>query len=495
MSVPVDTFFLDPEAPGTLQARIQQMVAGEILSGRLRPGERLPSTRRLAAHLGVSRITVALAYSELLANDYITARGRSGHFVSANAPRPVRLPPAPRPGQPVDWTRLLPEPGGEGPGLRKPRDWRRYRFAFIYGQPDPALFDHAGWRQCAVRALGQKDFDALTADQHDGDDPLLVEHLARTTLPRRGIRAGPEEILVTLGAQNALWLAAQLLLRPGRRAVIEDPCYPGLRDILRRTGCDVQTVAVDAEGLPPEAITGEVTAIFTTPSHQCPTSATMPRDRRQALLARARALGAVIVEDDYEFEMAYLKAPLPALKSMDADGRVLYAGSFSKSLFPGLRLGYLVGPAPVIAAARALRAAQLRHPPGHVQRTVAYYLSSGCHDAQIQRLGRALAARRAEMERAVRAAGLEIAGAGAHGGSALWMRAPRGIDSARLAARLAPRDVLIEPGAAFFRAGGGTEAAEAARHFRLGYGSIPTERIGEGIARIAEEIAAMRGGA
>ncbi|RMD91567.1 MAG: PLP-dependent aminotransferase family protein [Alphaproteobacteria bacterium] len=490
MAVPVDSFFLDPEAPGTLQARIQQMVAEEILSGRLKPGEKLPSTRRLAAHLGVSRITVTLAYSELLANDYLTARGRSGYYVSETAPRPAMLPPAPPPGQPVDWEATLARRAAGGAGLKKPRDWRRFRFPFIYGQPDPALFDHSGWRQCAIRALGQKDIDALTADQHDTDDPLLVEFIARHILPRRGIRAGEGEILVTLGAQNALWIAAQLLLAPGRRAAIEDPCYPALRDILAQTGCAIAPVAVDAEGLPPETIPEGVAAIFTTPSHQCPTSATMPRARRKALIARARELGAVVVEDDYEFEMAYLKAPLPALKSLDADGRVIYAGSFSKSLFPGLRLGYLVGPAPFIAEARALRATLLRHAPGHTQRTAAYYLSLGHYDAQIQRLGRELAARRVAMEAAVRAAGLELAGAGAHGGSSFWMRAPLGVDAARLAARLAARDVLIEPGAPFFSAT--AERAEAARHFRLGYGSIPRERIGEGIARIAAEIAAMQ---
>ncbi|PRX31919.1 GntR family transcriptional regulator / MocR family aminotransferase [Meinhardsimonia xiamenensis] len=490
MAVPVESFFLDPEAPGTLQARIQQMVAEEILSGRLKPGEKLPSTRRLAAHLGVSRITVTLAYAELLANDYLTARGRSGFYVSQSAPRPAALPPAPAPGQPVDWQRTLARRASGGAGLRKPRDWRRFRFPFIYGQPDPALFDHSGWRQCAIRALGQKDIDTLTADQHDADDPLLVEFIARHILPRRGIRAGPDEILVTLGAQNALWLTAQLLLSPERAAAVEDPSYPALRDILAQTGCRLLPVPVDGDGLPPEAIPEGVAAIFTTPSHQCPTSATMPRARRRAILDRARQLGAVVVEDDYEFEMAYLKAPLPALKSLDADGRVIYAGSFSKALFPGLRLGYLVGPAPFIAEARALRAAVLRHAPGHTQRTAAYYLSLGHYDAQIQRLGRALAARREEMERAIRAAGLEIAGAGAHGGSSFWIRAPEGIDSARLAERLARREVLIEPGAAFFSAG--SPGAEAARHFRLGYGSIPRERIREGIARIAEEIAAMR---
>jgi len=190
------------------------------------------------------------------------------------------------------------------------------------------------------------------------------------------------------------------------------------------------------------------------------------------------------VEDDYEFEMAFLGAPLPALKSLDAEGRVIYVGSLSKALFPGLRLGYLVGPEPFLREARALRATVLRHPPGHVQRTAAHFLSLGHYDAQIQRMGRVFAERRAVMARAIDAAGLTIAGRGAFGGSSFWMRAPEGVDTAPLAAALRAREVLIEPGAPFFA------GAAPPRHFyRLAYSSIDAGRITEGIRRIAEALA------
>ena len=152
----------------------------------------------------------------------------------------------------------------------------------------------------------------------------------------------------------------------------------------------------------------------------------MPIERRQALLERAKELNALIVEDDYEFEMSFLRAPSPALKSLDPDGRVIYVGSFSKSLFPGLRLGYLVGSEPFIREARALRASVLRHPPGHIQRTAAYFLSMGHYDALIRRMSQALHERRSVMEQAIDENGLSIAGRGAFGGSSLWMRAPRG---------------------------------------------------------------------
>jgi GntR family transcriptional regulator/MocR family aminotransferase len=206
----------------------------------------------------------------------------------------------------------------------------------------------------------------------------------------------------------------------------------------------------------------------------------MPLDRRKALLNRARDLEAVIVEDDYEFEMSFLKSPSPALKSLDTEGRVIYVGSFSKSLFPGLRLGYLVGSEAFIREARALRASVLRHPPGHIQRTAAYFLSLGHYDALIRRMSKALFERRSVMEKAILENGLTIAGQGAHGGSSFWMRAPNCVDTEDLARDLKAKGVLIEPGHSFFG------EQNRPRHFyRLAYSSIPASRIPDGIAKIA----------
>lgn len=484
MALPVETFFLQPDAQGTLQAQIQQMVAEGILSGRFRAGEKLPSTRKLAAHLAVSRITVTLAYTELLSNDYLTSRGRSGYYVSDTAPAPPKFR-TPRPTQDaVDWNRAIGQRFSGGDVLRKPLDWARFRYPFIYGQTDPTLFDHTNWRHCAVQALGQRDFTSMTTDYFDQDDPRLVEFILRHTLPRRGIAATPEQILITLGAQNALWLTAQVLLTQRRTAALEDPCYPALRGILAQSRCHVRPVPVDRDGLPPDLVPDDTDVIFTTPSHQCPTTATMPMARRRALLDRASALGALIVEDDYEFEMSFLRAPLPALKSLDREGRVIYVGSFSKSLFPGLRLGYLVGSEPFIREARALRASVLRHPPGHVQRTAAYFLSLGHYDALIRRMSEVLHQRRTVIEQAVNAAGLGLAGLGPFGGSSIWMRAPDTVDTTALACRLEAESVLIEPGAPFFF---GPDAPR--NYYRLAYSSISRARIPEGVSIIARTLA------
>ncbi len=486
MAISVETFFLNPEAQGTLQAQIQQMIAQGILTGRFRKGEKLPSSRKLARHLGVSRITVTLAYTELQASDYLESRDRSGYFVSPNAPEPPHFAAHHPRRDNIDWSRALGRRFTGGATPEKPQDWSRYRFPFIYGQTDPSLFDHANWRHCALRALGQKDFQALTTDYYDHDDPQLIEFIARHTLPRRGILARPGEILVTMGAQNALWLTAQVLLTQRRTAVAEEPCYHALRDILTQSRCHLAPVPVDTNGLPPDRLPEHADVIFTTPSHQSPTNATMPMDRRKALLARAAQMEALIVEDDYEFEMSFLRAPLPALKSLDTDGRVIYVGSFSKSIFPGLRLGYLVGPEPFIREARALRASVLRHPPGHIQRTAAYFLSLGHYDSLIRRMGKVFAERRKVMEGALGEHGLGIAGRGVFGGSSIWMHAPDTVDTERLDMRLREKGVLIEPGRPFFH------AADPPRNFyRLAYSSIPSERIPEGIALLAEELCAL----
>lgn len=485
MRIPPQSFVLPARAAGTLQQRLRQAVTEGIVAGRFRPGDRMPSSRALAEHLGMSRITVTLAYTDLVAQEYLTARGRSGYFVAEDAPVRPDFAPRDEPARPgVDYDRITGRRFSATARPGRPENWRRQPYPFIYGQADPALFDHQNWRLCALRALGKGEFETLTADYYERDDPLLIEYIVKNILPRRGIAARPSEVLLTLGAQNGLWLAAQVLLAPGRHAVMEEPGYPGIRSILTQTAARLSAVAVDADGLPPEALPSGADVVFVTPSHHCPTNATMPMARRLQLLAEASRQGFVIVEDDYEFEMSFLRPVSPSLKSLDAEGRVIYAGSFSKSVFPGLRLGYLVAPEPFVREARALRAQVLRHPPGHVQRTLAHFLSLGHYDALINRMRQAYRRRRQQMEEAIRDHGLTIAGQGGFGGSSFWMRAPEGVDTETLAQRLARDGVVIEPGREFFAPEGAPR-----NYYRLAYSSIAPGKIAPGIALIAAAIA------
>ena len=212
-----------------------------------------------------------------------------------------------------------------------------------------------------------------------------------------------------------------------------------------------------------------------TPSHHAPTAVTMPIGRRARLLSAANEQDFVIVEDDYEFEMSFLTPPSPALKSLDRAGRVIYIGSFSKALFPGLRLGYLVGPKPFIREARQLRSLMLRHPPGHQQRTVAYFLALGHYDGLIRDMRKAFAERRDVMTAALENEGLEISGASSFGGTNLWIKGPDGLDSFTLARDLRDDGVLIEPGAPFFE-----NDRDPIPFFRMAYSSIQADRIEEG---------------
>jgi len=481
MAIGAETFFLDPGFQGSLQSQIQQIVASAILSGRFQPGEKMPSSRKLAAHLGISRITVTLAYNELVADDYLTSASRSGFYVSRTAPiSPMPDQPPHGPRDTVDWDEVIQHKYTGGRLVEKHFTWRQYPYPFIYGQADISLFNHSSWRLCAHQALGKKEFDSLTSDYGEMDDPELISFIARHTLPRRGILARPEQILVTLGAQNALWMVAQILLARGQNVAFEDPGYPGLRDILRHSRARLHAVPVDADGLPPDLLPAGVDVVFTTPSHQCPTTVTMPIQRRHEMLHLAEKRDFLIVEDDYEFEMSFLKPPTPALKSLDQDGRVIYVGSFSKSLFPGLRLGYLVGSEPFIREARALRHAILRHPPGHIQRTTAYFLARGHYDAMVKQMRDAFLTRRQVMAAALSDTPLAVAGSASFGGSSFWLRAPEGVDTAALDLTLRKRGVLIEPGAPFFAG-----PRHPRNYCRLAYSSIKAEDIAEGIRRIA----------
>lgn len=479
--IPVDVIFLRAGEAPTLQGRLAAAIVRAILETRARPGTRLPSSRRLAGALAISRMTVTLVYQDLVSQGYLETLPRSGVAVAATVPH-RRLHPSAisqKPVSPPDWRTWLADHHQPRRVIRKPVDWRDYRFPFIFGQADSTLFDHSAWRECALRAWGTREFSTLAADQYGADDPLLVDYICSNTLPRRGIHARPEEVILTMGAQNALFLAVELLGRVDRLAVTEEPGYPDFAEALRRAQSPTCFLPVDGMGLDPERLPENTRLVIVTPSHHIPTGSTMPLARRHELLRRAAAEDFIIIEDDYDFEISYLAPPTPALKSLDGSGRVIYIGSFSKSLFPGLRIGYMVAPAPLIAKARTLRPMMLRHPPSHLQRITAHFLALGHYDAHIVRLRETLRMRRKVLEEAIAGTGLRIEGAAASGGSSVWVRGPAGTDSNALAEHLRAESVLIEPGDVFFEF-----PPAPCPLFRLGYASINAADIPEGIRRI-----------
>lgn len=482
-----DRLFAQSAATGRpLQARLREMVVAAVNEGWLTPGNPLPSSRELAETLGVARNTVLLAYQQLVDEDVLEARERSGYFVRPEACRKRIVPGAgsAEVATAPDWSRWLVMRPAAQRNLVKPRDWQGYPYPFLYGQFDPTLFPTNDWRECARQALSVLEIRGWAPDLIGSDDPELVEQIRTRLLPRRGIWAAADEIMVTLGAQQALYLLAELLVRPGTAVGLEEPGYPDARNILALKGAQLHALPLDEDGLVPDAVPDACRLLVVTPMRQCPTGAIMPLERRQQLIGRAIARDQLIIEDDYESNFGFaMDGPPPTLRSLERSGRVLYVGSLSKTLAPGLRLGYVVAPPAVISELQALRRLMLRHGPGNNQRTVALFLALGHHDKLLRRFALVLRERAAAMREALARHLPECAGSCGDGGSSFWVRGPEGLDSRALAARAQGAGVLIEPGDVFFQ-----NAAPPRHHLRLGFASIPVERIEPGIRLLADLI-------
>ncbi|KAG1694726.1 HTH-type transcriptional regulator TauR [Nymphon striatum] len=299
------------------------------------------------------------------------------------------------------------------------------------------------------------------SDHIDQDNPELINQIHNKLLPRRGIFVDRDEILVTLGAQNAIYLAAQLLLDKDKTIGIENPGYVDARNTFLTQTDKIACLDVDEDGLVIDKKLDACDCVYVTPSHQYPTTVTMPKDRRNQLLKKANDKNFIIIEDDYEAELTYNKKPLAALKSQDTEGRVIYVGSISKTLAPGIRLGFMVAPKEFIEEARVLRRLMLKHPPSNNQFIIARFLQRGYHDSLIP---------------------LESQ----HGGSALWIKGPDGLDSRKLAEELLKEGVLIEPGDVYFY-----PKKEKCEYFRLGFSSLPEGKIAAGIEIIVKKIKDM----
>jgi len=479
-------FYLPPDGKTTLQAQLRRMLVDVILEGQIPAGSALPSCRRMAETLRVARNTVALAYQDLVEEGFLVARQRSGYFVAADVleGRARPEPAASETAATLDWSaRFKAEPSRQR-NIVKPPNWQDYPYPFIYGQVDPGSFPIAAWRDCSRQALGRAPVREWSRDLFTEDDPPLVEQIRTRLLPRRGVRVSADEILVTVGAQQALYLLASLLMRAGTRVGLEDPGYPDARNIFALKTDALRPLPVDREGVLVGPALAGCDYAYVTPSHQFPTTATLSLERRRQLMAAARAHDLVLIEDDYESEINHLGAPTPALKSLDRDGRVVFVASLSKTLAPGLRMGYMVAPAPLIREARALRRLMLRHPPANNQRTVALFLADGHHDALLRRLSQLYRERWEAMGEALARHLPDCRWQPTSGGTAFWIEGPGALDTRRLEAEAAKRGVLIEPGAVHF-----LDPERAPRNFfRLGFSSIATQRIEPGLERLGEVI-------
>jgi GntR family transcriptional regulator/MocR family aminotransferase len=473
----------------SLQAQIREMLVVAILDGQIPVGVALPSTRVLAQQLGVARNTVALAYELLVNEGYLQTRSRSGHFVNAEIlagharARPRAIAPADAPPA-IAWSPRLRSSVSRQRNIVKPADWQKYPYPFLYGQFDPAQMPVAGWRECSIQALSSVEVRAWAGDHIDADDALLIEQIQTRLLARRGVWAAPDEILVTVGAQHALFLLATLLVGTATTVGVEDPGYPDARNIFASRTPSVVVLPLDGDGLALSVALDACEYVYVTPSHQCPTNVTMPLARREALLDWAQRRDRVLIEDDYEIELGFEGRVQPALKSLDRSGRVIYVSSLSKTLAPGIRLGYIVASRELIKELRALRRLMLRHPAANNERSVGLFLAMGYHDALLRRLTRTYAERAPVVASALERYLPDVTFRTVAGASSFWLRFPESVNTRALAAAAILNGVLIEPGDVFFAADSLAKYAPK-NYARLGFASIATDRIEPGIAALA----------
>ncbi len=483
--VPFISLQMDRRSALPLQRQLYQELRAAVLEGRLSPGARLPSTRALAADLGISRNTAASAFDQLRAEGYLEGKAGSGTYVARTLPEELlRVRAAPAPNAPVTMPAARLSRRGEmlsAIPVSLSRE-RAKAHAFVPGIPALDVFPRDLWGRTAARILRHAPEELLSYHSAAGHTALrraIAEYLRAA----RGVRCTAEQVIVTAGSQQALDLAARVLLDPGDVAWVEDPGYLGARGALCAAGVRCVPVPVDGEGLSVAA--GEKSApearlAYVSPSHQYPLGVTMSLARRMALLDWARRNSAWVMEDDYDSEFRYSGRPLAALQGLDTAHRVIYMGTFSKVLFPALRLGYMVLPESLVDAFVSARALADRHPPGLEESLVTEFLCEG-HFARHVRRMRALYASRQEV--LVSAARRELDGLlevpPAEAGMHLIGWLPEGSDDAEVSRRAAAAGITAPAVSSY-----------VLRHavkpgLILGYAALNPRQIREGARKLA----------
>lgn len=475
-----------------LSDQITAQISRLIFKGVLPPGRKLWSCRGLARDLGVAVNTVTSAYSRLETEELIEARPRSGFFVSAKSgvhtDMPVRAHP-PRPGGAPITAKLNRCAQTEKINtIQRPKDWRRYPYPFVCNQIDEADFPVAEWRECSRIAMARKSVNLWSADGENDDSPELIEQVNQRVLPRRGIFAETDSTLITLGSQNGIFLTSYLFGASNSVAAMEDPGYPDARRILSANFGKVVAQPVDEEGLIVDERLRGVDLVYTTPNRQFPTGVTLSDRRRRELLEAAEAYDFYIIEDDYACDVDFRPSPPMSLRASDAADRIIYLGSLSKSLAPGLRLGYLNASPKFIAAARDCRSMVMRHPPFLLQHTAAVFLEQAFYDGLLLRKKRDHKERWNIASSALESQVSTLEFTGAFGSTSFVAFDPEAqLDAQTIAAEAARHGILVEPIWPCYQ----QEGAGRSR-FRIGVSSIPRDRIVPGLDLLNSTIDALR---
>lgn len=480
---------IDPRATEGLQTQIYRAVRAAILDSSLRAGSKLLSSRALADDLRVSRTTTLLAYEQLIAEGYVTTRRGSGTFVADAVPDDL-----PHAGTPAGRTASHPSIAARGTTLSAlPPAAQRLAGSprpFRIGVPALDRFPDRLWARLVNRRLRSRTIAQLDYGSAAGEAPLR-EAIAAHVSAARGTRCTAGQIFIVAGAQRGLELVARALLDPGDGAVVEDPGYPGAWSALAAADAAVYPVRVDAEGIDVRAITRlrpRPRLAYVTPSHQFPSGVAMSLPRRLALLHWAREADAWIVEDDYDSEYRYTARPVPCLHGLAADGRVVYIGSFSKTLFPALRLGFVIAPEDVQTSFVRMRRAADVHPPVLDQLVVADLIADGHYERHLRRM-RAVCRERLEalQEALIRHCHGSLTLRPVHAGLHAVADVAGDVDLSRLCTAAAEHGVELMPLAAYVAG-----SAAPPRAIILGFGAVDVRDVRKGVETLARAVEASR---
>jgi GntR family transcriptional regulator / MocR family aminotransferase len=450
-----------------------------ILSGAFHSGEKLPSTRDLAEQLRISRTVVLLAYDQLLAEGFAVGRSGSGTYVSigmgvsrsTSSESPVKL----------RLSRFGSSAATAWSKVNFPqRRTRALPYDFAYGRSDLETFPFEMWRRILLRCSREAPVSELDYGPASGSVALqeaICTHLRRS----RGVVCDPSQVIVVNGSQQALDLISRVLIERGDQVAIEDPSYQGTRAVLLAAGARLFPVPVDRDGLNPAKLPSSAQIAFVTPSHQFPTGAILPPARRVALLEWAKRRNSVIVEDDYDGEFRYEGHPLESLQGLDREGRVIYLGTFSRTVFSALRIGYLIAPKRLVTAITAGKWLCDRHTATLEQETLAEFISSGTYERYLRRVRRRNAARRDALLNAIDSHlgdRVEVTGEGAGAHIVLWLKH-----------RLAEKSVITRAtshGVGIYGISPYFLERPLRTGFMLGYSRMRETEIREGIRRLSK---------
>ncbi|MCS4504922.1 HTH-type transcriptional regulatory protein GabR [wastewater metagenome] len=464
-----------------VRRRVYAALRQAILEERLAPGAKLPATRTLARELGLARNTVMRAYEQLEAEGYVRGHTGAGTFVTDTLPRDAPSVPAPPRRE-----------AGHAPGLSRrgadiaahPASSTLQSGAFVPGIPDVAAFPFRVWRRLLGRYMNS-DHSRLMQYASGGYGPLkavLAEHLKVS----RMISCDPRQILIVGGAHQGLDLCARMLADPGDEAWMEDPGYWGARNVLRAAGLRLRAIPVDADGIAPQPSDWRrpPRLIFTSPSYQLPTGAVLSLGRRRLLLEQASAADAWIIEDDYDNELRYNREPIASLYGLSSTNRVIYVGTFSKVMYPGLRLAYLVVPPELVEPLSTANAELFREGRLVEQAALAEFIESGRFSAHIRRMRQIYAERQEALRTSLETRlGDAVSVSGGQGGIHLTYHFREALDDERVSRDALSEGIVARPLSLYYH-----DTAAARPGLVLGYATVTPQRIADASAALARVV-------